>query len=105
MSPSWEDLDAFLDPGDFAVWGVITRASGGTAAAAGIYDDPYLSVDAGGFEADASRPRFTCKAVDVAGVERGDTIVIGRQVFDILTDPQLDGTGMAVLELAAQEVL
>ena len=104
MAPEWENLDEFLDPGEFGTWALISRPGGQARRVAGIYDDPYLAGDLGQYTADTSQPRFTCKAEDVVDVARGDTVLIGRQVYDVLSAPQGDGTGIAVIELAAQEM-
>lgn len=110
-APSWENLDDFLQPesgGDFAILAAISLA--GTSEVRqvwGIFDDPYLNAQLGEYEADTSAPRFTCKETDVAGVGRGDTwqqldaktrAPIGP-VLDIMTDPQSDGAGMAIVRM------
>lgn len=99
-APAWEDLDEFLDPDEFADVAVITLQGGDTLQVTGIYDDPYLNAELGEYDMDTSRPRFTCAEADVVGVTRGDIAVIDGQEFDILSSPQSDGTGMAILDLA-----
>ncbi|AWM87370.1 hypothetical protein [Microvirga sp. 17 mud 1-3] len=109
-APSWENLDDFLQDetaGGFAVPAVITLQGAGTRTVWGIFDDPYLNADLGEYEADTSAPRFTCKEADVDGVGRGDywqrLDAITRQpvgpVYSIMTDPQSDGAGMAILRM------
>ena len=66
----------------------------------GIFDEPYLNTQIGEFELDASQPRLTCKAADVPDLQAKDEVQIGGQVYYLLTGPQFDGTGMAVLSLA-----
>lgn len=100
--PAWEDLDAFLNVDEFAVTATVTLHDGTTKAVRGIFDDPYLNAQLGEYEADSSRPRLTCKEADVALVRRGDTVEIDGRVYDVLTSAQPDGTGMALLEMAAQ---
>lgn len=101
-TPAWDDLDEFLDPDDFAVKATLTLKSGQTRPVNGIYAGPYTQGHLGpDYEEDTTRPKFTCKAADVVGVTRGDSISIpGEGVFGVLTNPQPDGTGFAVLELA-----
>lgn len=104
-SPAWEDLDDFLQDDDFAFPAVITLAGGGTIALSGILDDPYVGAKLGEYERDTEGPRFTCREDLVMGkVRRKDTITItypkGAETLDIMTSPQPDGTGMAVLELS-----
>ena len=97
MPLPWDDLDAFLT--DFAV--PVTLHAGGTdRVIKAIYDDPYLNAQIGEYEADTSRPRLTCKESDVAGVVRGDTVIVEGTTYDVLSSPQGDGTGMAMLDLA-----
>jgi hypothetical protein len=43
---------------------------------------------------------LTCKAADVTDVRRRDTVTINGETMDVMTDPQPDGTGLAVLALA-----
>lgn len=101
-SPAWEDLDAFLDVDEFAIVATVRLQNGTTRSVRGIYDDPYLNAQLGEYEADTNRPRLTCKESDVIGVTRGDEVVIDGRVFDVLTAPQSDGTGMATLMMAVQ---
>lgn len=101
-APTWEDLDEFLDVDEFATPATVHRQDGAILSVVGIYDDPYLNAELGEYDMDTSRPRFTCKEVDVPGVTRGDTITIGGVTMDILTAPQSDGTGVALLDLAPQ---
>lgn len=98
MQPDWEDLDLFFD--DFAVAAVIHRASGGSVELPVIYDDAYLNAQIGEYEFDTQGHRALCRADRVVGVKPRDTIEISGRHFDILTHPQPDGTGLALLKLA-----
>lgn len=108
-APSWERLDDFLQLGDFAVTAMIRAGGSGVPRpVVGILDDPYQAARAGAgsrerrseYEIDSAKPTFRCKLVDVAAVRRGDTIEHGGETWDVLTGPQDDGTGLAMLELA-----
>lgn len=99
-SPAWEDLDVFLQLDDFAVSAVIHLQAGGTRQVIGILDDPYLSASAGGFDRDQVRPTLQLKETDAVGVHRGDWVVTQGRTYDIMTAPQGDGTGMALLDMA-----
>lgn len=103
-TPAWDNLDDFLDTDDFAVTATIGLRSGQSRPVVGVYGGPYVKARVGDdIEQDTTRPIFTCKAADVIGVQRGDGITIpGEGRFGILTSPQPDGTGMAVLELALE---
>lgn len=100
-TPSWDNLEDFLDPDDFAVVATITPKAGLARRVNGLYDDDYLSADTGEYTADSGTPRLTCKLVDVVGVKRGDAVFVpGEGHFSVLSDPHQDGTGTAVLKLA-----
>lgn len=101
--PAWEDLDEFLDVDEFAVEATVSLHGGATRRVRGIFDDPYLNAELGEYELDTNRPRLTCKESDVADVRRGDTVTIDGQTYDVMTSPQPDGTGMALLQLALQD--
>ncbi|MCD9147815.1 head-tail joining protein [Pseudophaeobacter flagellatus] len=99
-SPAWDNLDAFLQADDFAIEATVTPQGGVARGVSGIFDEPYLNTQIGEYEADASQPRLNCKAVDVADLRAKDTVEIEGQVYHLLTGPQFDGTGFAVLSLA-----
>lgn len=101
-APEWEDLDAFLDEGEFATTVTVTREDGLALAFSGIYEDQYLDAQLGEYRMDSERPRVWCKQADVPGVSRGDTCVVGGATYDVMTAPQGDGTGMAMLDLAVR---
>lgn len=104
--PSWENLDDFLqadDDGGFANTAVIHFQTGGSRTVKAIFDDPYLMSEIGEYDADTSQPRLNGKEVDFAGVARGDTVTVTGETFDILTSPQADGTGWAIIKMARQD--
>lgn len=104
-APSWERLDDFLATdadGGFATPAIIAYQGGGTRTAAVIFDDPYFNAELGEYDADASQPRIAGKEVELALVRRGDTVTVGGTVYDVLTSPQSDGAGWAVVMLALQ---
>ncbi|MBF9235584.1 head-tail joining protein [Microvirga alba] len=100
--PAWDDLDAFLRDDEFATVATVRLQDGGTRTVRGIFDDPYLNAQLGEYEIDTTRPRLLCKEADVIGVKRGDLVDIDGRVYDVMTGAQPDGTGMALLEMAAQ---
>lgn len=102
-APAWDDLDAFVDTDDFAVSATVTPRSGRARQVRGLYDGPYLHARLADTDRDTTQPTFTAKATDLVGIGRGDGISIpGAGMFGILTQPQPDGNGMAVLELAPE---
>jgi hypothetical protein len=102
-TPAWDNLDEFLDTDDFAVTATVTPRSGQPREVPGIYDDPYRQAQLADTYQDTTKPKFTAKASDLVGIKRGDGITIpGQGAFGILTEPQPDGTGLAVLELAPE---
>lgn len=101
--PSWENLDVFLQldtDGGFAASANVVLQDGSTVTIVGIFDDQYLNAQAGEYEHDTSDPRFLCKSSDAMCIRRGDELSIDGDTYDILTAPQHDGTGMAVIKLA-----
>ena len=98
--PAWENLDTFLQARDFAELATLGLQAGGTRPVTGIFDEPALDAAIGGYDRDTSAPRFLGKAADLTGVRRGDTLTIGARVFDVMSSPEIDGTGMAALRLA-----
>lgn len=99
---AWENLDIFLDTGDFAIRVMLRLQDGRERVVSGIFDEPYLNAETGEYELDATQPRLTCRWSDVRDVTRGDLVEIEGQVYDVVTNAQPDGTGMAMLSLAVQ---
>lgn len=103
LNPAWENLDDFLglDTQDgFAKKATVHFASTtATRQVKGIFDEPYLNAQLGEYQADEIAPRFLCKHIDVFDVGRGDRIDVEGVLFDIMSAPQADGTGMATLYL------
>ena len=99
---AFDDLNAFISTEEFAVTATVRLQGGGTRVITGIFDDPHLNAELGEYEADISRPRFTCKESDAINVLREDVVEINGLTYDIITSAQPDGTGMALLELARQ---
>lgn len=101
-SPDWEDLDNFLDTKEFAVSGILSFQAGGFETIKVIFDDPYLNAEIGEYELDTTNPRVLGKQKDLQAARRGDTLEIAGTVYDVLTGPQPDGTGMAMLALGVR---
>lgn len=101
-SPDWENLDDFLDEADFATPVVVTLSGGGTLTLSGIYEDQYLDAQLGEYLMDTVRPRVWGKQSDMTGIHRGDVCTVGGAAYDVLGEPQGDGTGMAMLDLAVR---
>lgn len=101
-APDWEDLDDFLDEEVFATPVTITRADGVVLTLSGIYEDQYMDAQLGEYMMDTDRPRVWCKQSDVPGVQRGDICEVDAATYDVMGQPQGDGTGMAMLDLAVR---
>lgn len=99
-TPSWENPDAFLQLDDFAIEATVTPQGGFSRVIRGIFDEPYLNAQLGEYEADASDPRLSCKETDVSDLSQKDKVQIESKTYYLLTAPQSDGTGFAVLRLA-----
>lgn len=103
--PDWENLNEFLSADDFGDEAVFT-ITGGTVlpAITGILDELFLMAEIGEYDLESTQPRFVCKTVDVNQVSRGDTVVINGLTYDVLGNPQDDGTGLSVVILARADV-
>lgn len=99
-TPAWDDLCIFISTDDFAVPGKISLADGTVKMVNGIFDWPGVQAELGQYVQDDLLPNFTAIATDLRGIRRGDTIIINGYLYDILSSPKPDGTGMAVLDLA-----
>ena len=97
---AWEDLDVFLDADRFASVVVIHLGAGEIRQVTGIFDDPFLDAKLGEYDLSTTQPRFLAKAIDLDGIDRGDTLVVDGETFDILEPPRPDGTGLATLAMA-----
>jgi hypothetical protein len=105
QGPSWENLDDFLqtdDDGGFAIPAVITFRNGSTRQLNVISDDLYLNAQLGEYEADTSEPRVSGKEADMVGVVRGCQVTVGGETFAVMSSPQGDGTGWAMIKLARE---
>lgn len=103
--PSWENLDDFLqvdDDGGFAEPAIISLSAGVTRTINVIFDDPYLNAQLGEYEADTSEPRISGKELDMVGIKRGDQVTVAGETFAVMSSPQPDGTGWAMVRLARE---
>ena len=100
---AWDDLAQFVSLDDFAVPVLVELQDETSRTIPGIFDEQYLNAQIGEYEADTSRPRITCRHSDVVGITRGDVVTVNGRKFDVLSSPQPDGTGMALLDMAPQE--
>ena len=103
MNAVWESLDTFLDTDDFAIQATLRLQSGQTRQVRAIFDEPYLNAELGEYELDTNQPRLTCKCKDAQDVARGDVVEVGGRPYEVVTNAQPDGTGMALLALAVQQ--
>jgi len=102
-APAWENLDVFLQTAEFAVVAEITSKAGAVRLINGIFDEPFLDAQLGEYRLDTVQPRLLCTEVALAGVARGETVVIEGVTYITLSGAKPDGTGMATLELVKQE--
>lgn len=99
-----EDLSVYLDLDAFA--DEVRFTSGATPAAyapitcAGIFDAPFIDAKAADMQFETSGPQVQVRAADVVFVKRGDYCLVKGQTYDVV-QVQPDGTGMAIVTLAA----
>lgn len=94
--PAWDNLDDFLDPGDFAVPAVCEDGRSFPV----IIEERYFSHDLGGYIMDAPEPWAIAKQSDGAGLKKRNRLTINNVVYFLTDDPQPDGTGMITLPLS-----
>lgn len=102
-SPSWENLDEFLDTDDkggFAVKALFFSSGGGPTEVVGIFEDSTFNSQTGEFDMDIANPRFICKASCVAFMNRFDTVQVNGCLYQVSNPPLDDGTGMTIVRLA-----
>ena len=105
MQPDWEDLSTFFDTDEFATRAVVTRGSETVAEVPGIFDDANEVASLGEYDLDHPAPRLVCPEADVADVSKGDVVMIEGRAFDLMQEPDRDGTGLATLILAEPNVI
>lgn len=66
----------------------------------GIFDNAYFLQEIGDMDLDNTQPRLTCVMEDIAKVKKENTVEIDNVLYDVIKDPQPDGTGMAVIVLS-----
>jgi hypothetical protein len=87
---------------DFGVSATYTPVGGSATTITGIIDNAYEEVDSGGSVAFAmTRPRFTCRTADLAGISEGATMVVDGASY-VIRVHMPDGTGISELMLEAQ---
>lgn len=94
-----ENLDDFLDVGDFAEAATYTPDGGAAVSINGIFDLTYVDIETGGgVPISGLKAVFTCKASDVAAEPEGDTVTARGVNYTIMVH-QPDGTGLTLLVL------
>ncbi len=101
-APDWENLDLFLNTDDFGITVTINHKAGGSSTLRAIFDDPYINAQLGEYQPDITDPRLTVKQLDAINVKKHDYCTINDKTYDVLTAPQPDGSGMAIIRLAAR---
>lgn len=103
-APDWENLDAFFGQDDFAVPVTIRRGEVVLWQGSAIFDDGNAPAGLGDLEHDLSSPLLVCSADDVAGVDDGDVADVAGNIWDVMGEPERDGTGLARVILAKPNV-
>lgn len=103
--PVWENLAEFFDPSEFATAATITRDGQEIGEVFGIFDDPTQIAELGEYQHHHATPRFVCAEDDATDVLRDDVLTIEGKSFDVLEEPQLDGTGIATVVLSKPNVM
>lgn len=96
--PSWEDLDVFFD--HFAIEAQVEPRNGDPFVVSAIFDERYYSAEMGTFIHDVHHPRLTVKSADVDDIEPGDGVTVDGTDYEVVSHPERDGTGTAILTLS-----
>lgn len=86
-----EDLDAFMDVDEHADHFVIQKNG---KVFSGILNNEYVETN----DISGTEPVITCKTIDVSGLERGDIIEKGKDLYTFILE-RADGTGVSELVL------
>ena len=87
---------------DFGVPVTYTVQGGSPVALTGIFDNDFVTVDAGGdFGFAMQQPRLLVKTSDVVNCTEGDSFVISGVTY-LSRVVQDDGTGMTIIQLEKQ---
>ena len=102
------DRAVFLNADEFGASAVYTPAAGGGASdpIAGQFDDPSRASSLGAIGAIDAVPTFFCQVADLPGAavgDAGDVLAIAGGYTWQVTAIEPDGTGMALLRLAAAD--
>lgn len=86
-----ENLDVFFSGLDRVT--AVFNTSKGQKNVIGYFDNAFFDTAVGEVVLDTTQPRLTCKASDIVGVARGDTVKIKGVVFSVVkTEPDDSGT-------------
>lgn len=100
-----ENLDIFLNVGDFAVPVTVTLPGPSTVTFNAIFDSPFMDASLGEIVLDTTAPTLTCKMTDAlfngAYLPRGTAIVVNAGNYSVL-EVKPEGTGMAIIRLAIE---
>ena len=103
-APDWENLDAFFGLDDFAVPVTIRRGEAVLWEGSAIFEDGNSAVAIGDLEQTLGVPHLICPSAAVMSVRELDEAVIDGVTWDVLGDPERDGTGVARVMLAKPNV-
>lgn len=112
-APAWEDMSVFF--ADFAMPARLLRGGALVRPLRVIFDEPAVDAllgvprrDGAGRQTrfETSTPTALAREAEAAGAVRGDELEItfpeGPRVFDVMSSPEVDGTGLATFRLAPQ---
>lgn len=92
------DLDTFFDLDEFAVLGLWKRDGKDPVEVAGNFDRKTEFTAVGNTDIESFVPAFTCKASVVAGIKKGDTLVIDGDEFRVRKEDP-NGYGVSIIYL------
>ena len=98
-----ENLDVFLTGLD-AVDVTVYLPDDSTRSFKDLFDNSFFNTQLGEIILETTKPRLTCKAVDVAGIPRESYVVLNgdESTYYSIIQFQPEGTGMMILILAIE---
>lgn len=96
------DRAVFLNSDEFGDSAVYTKAAGGSAPIAGIFDAPHIAIEFGESTISDRRPTFFCRTADIpsgaVGGDGGDTLLVDGIAYKV-ADIEHDAQGMTRIVL------
>ncbi|RYH04124.1 hypothetical protein EU805_01770 [Salipiger sp. IMCC34102] len=99
-APDWENLGEFFSPDEFAVPVTIRRGDVVLWEGSAIFEEQNGPSSLGDLQHDLTEPHLLLPSADAAAVDDGDVAVVDGKTWDVVSDPEHDGSGLARIRLS-----